>query len=564
LALAQSIKIKKSNLESFLSQISSKFTMPVLAPKFYSKTINMRKLTGLLLFLFITCSLFAQEKLNMEIINKIKEEGIKNSKVMDIAFQLTDVNGPRLAGSPGYSKAANWAKSELTKWGLTNAALEPWGEFGRGWELKKSYVAMSDPYYKPMIAYPKTLTKGTKGLQNADVLLIEAKDSAGLEKYKGQLKNKVIVWYKTDTLKQTFVADARRYTDEDLEKMANVKPQPRQATDTAQQRRMREFQRRGGANSLANKIKELAEKEGAVAVLSMSPRGHDGTLFVQGGGAYTTGSADNFLDIMVTMEDYMTICRLVKSGIPVKLDVDVKTAFDEKDTKGYNVMAEIKGSDPVLKDEIVMLGGHLDSWQAATGATDNAAGCAVMMEVVRIFKVLGIQPRRTIRIALWGGEEQGLLGSRGYVKNHFADPATMELKPEHAKFSSYFNIDNGTGKIRGIYLQENEKVKDIFTQWFTPFHDMGARTITISNTGGTDHGSFDAVGLPAFQFIQDPIEYNTRTHHTNMDSYDHLIAEDLQQISVIVASFVYNAAMRDEKLPRKELPQPRGTSQRAF
>lgn len=524
----------------------------------------MRKLTGLLFFLFITCSLFAQEKLNLEMINKIKEEGTKKSKVMDIAFQLTDVNGPRLAGSPGYTKAANWAKSELTKWGLTNAALEPWGEFGRGWELKKSYVAMSAPYYKPMIAYPKTWTKGTKGLQSADVLLIEAMDSADLERYKGRLKNKVIVWYKTDTLKQSFAADARRYTDEDLEKMANVKPQPRQAADTAQQRRMREFQRNRGANSFANKIKELAEKEGAVAVLSMSPRGHDGTLFVQGGGAYTTGSPDNFLDIMVAMEDYMTICRLIKSGVPVKLDVDVKTEFNEKDTKGYNVIAEIKGNDPALKDEIVMLGGHLDSWQAATGATDNAAGCAVIMEVVRILKTLGIQPRRTIRIALWGGEEQGLLGSRGYVKNHFADPATMELKPEHAKFSSYFNIDNGTGKIRGIYLQENEKVKDIFTQWFTPFHDMGAKTITISNTGGTDHGSFDAVGLPAFQFIQDPIEYNTRTHHTNMDSYDHLIAEDLQQISVIVASFVYNASMRDEKLPRKELPQPKGTNQRAF
>ena len=527
----------------------------------------MRKL-AVLFFLFVSYSLFAQEKLNLEMINKIKDEGTKNSKVMDIAFQLTDVNGPRLAGSPGYTKAANWAKSELAKWGLTNAALEPWGEFGRGWELKKSYVAMSAPYYKPMIAYPKTWTKGTKGLQNAEVLLIEAKDSTELEKYKGKLKNKVIVLYRTDTLKQTFIADAKRYTDEDLDKMANAKSQQsrgqNQAADTAQQRRMREFQRSRGAGSIANKVKELGEQEGAVALLSMSPRGHDGTLFAQGGGAYTAGSPDNFLDIMVTMEDYMSICRLVKAGVPVKLDVDVKTAFDEKDTKGYNVIAEIKGSDPALKDEIVMLGGHLDSWQAATGATDNAAGCAVMMETVRILKTLGVQPRRTIRIALWGGEEQGLLGSRGYVKNHFADPGTMELKPEHAKFSSYFNIDNGTGKIRGIYLQGNEKVKDIFTQWLTPFQDMGAKTASISNTGGTDHGSFDAVGLPGFQFIQDPIEYDTRTHHTNMDSYDHLIADDLQQISVIVASFVYNAAMRDEKLPRKELPQPRGTGQRGF
>ena len=528
----------------------------------------MRKLTVSLFFLFVSGLLFAQEKLNLEMINKIKDEGTKNSKVMNIAFQLTDVNGPRLAGSPGYTKAANWAKSELAKWGLTNATLEPWGEFGKGWELKKSYIAMSAPYYKPMIAYPKTWTKGTKGLQNAEVVLIEAKDSTELEKYKGKLKNKVIVLYRNDTLKQTFAADAKRYTDEDLDKMANAKPQqPRgqnQTADTAQERRMREFRRSRGAGSIANKVKELAEKEGAVALLSMSPRGHDGTLFAQGGGAYATSSPENFLDIMITAEDYGTICRLVKSGIPVKLDVDVKTAFDTKDTKGYNVVAEIKGSDPALKDEIVMLGGHLDSWQAATGATDNAAGCAVMMETVRILKALGVQPRRTIRIALWGGEEQGLLGSRGYVKNHFADPATMELKPEHAKFSSYFTIDNGTGKIRGIYLQGNEKVKDIFTEWLTPFHDMGAKTVTISNTGGTDHGSFDAVGLPGFQFIQDPIEYDTRTHHTNMDSYDHLIAADLQQISVIVASFVYNAAMRDEKLPRKELPQARGSGQRGF
>lgn len=522
----------------------------------------MRKLTASICLLLLHLVLIAQDQPDLEMVSRIKKEGLQNSKVMDIAFQLTDVNGPRLAGSQGYTKAANWAKSELTKWGLTNAALEPWGEFGKGWELKKSYVAMSAPYYKPMIAYPKTWTKGNKGLQNAEVMIIEASDSAGLVKYKGKLKNKIVLLYRNDTLRPTFTADARRFSDEDLQRMADAKPQqPRgqnQPADTAQQRRMREFQRSRGSASVASQLKALAEKEGAVAILSMSPRGHDGTLFVQGGGAYAKDAPENFLDIMITAEDYGTICRLVKSGVPVKLDVDVKTQFDTKDTRGYNVVAEIQGSDPALKDELVMLGGHLDSWQSATGATDNAAGCAVMMEAVRILKSLGVQPRRTIRIALWGGEEQGLLGSRGYVKNHFADPATMELKPGHAKFSSYFNIDNGTGKIRGVYLQGNEKVKGIFEQWLLPFHDMGAKTLTISNTGGTDHGSFDAVGLPGFQFIQDPIEYNTRTHHTNMDSYDHLVAEDLQQMSVIVASFVYHAAMRDEKLPRKELPQPRG------
>lgn len=530
----------------------------------------MRKSPVLFLLLLLTGFVSAQEKLDLNMINRIKEEGTRNSKVMDIAFYLTDANGPRLAGSPGYMKAANWAKAEMTKWGLSNAALEPWGEFGKGWELQKSYVALTAPYYKPMIAYPKTWTKGTKGLQHADVVLIEAQDSVALAAYKGKLKGKVIVMYRNDTLRQTFKADAVRYTDEELDKMAQAilqpaRPQNNRPADTAQARaRQQQFQRMQGPAQLLNKVREMALAEGAVALLSTSPRGHDGTLFVQGGGSYAKGAPENFLDIMVTYEDYLSICRLAKSGVPVKLDVDVKTEFNEKDTKGYNVIAEIKGTDPQLKDEIVMLGGHLDSWQSATGATDNAAGCAVMMEAVRILNTLGVKPRRTIRIALWGGEEQGLLGSRGYVKNHFADPANMELKPEHGKFSSYFNIDNGTGKIRGIYLQGNEKVKDIFTQWLTPFHDMGAKTVTVSNTGGTDHQSFDAVGLPGFQFIQDPIEYNTRTHHTNMDSYDHLIPEDLQQISVIVATFVYNAAMRDEKLPRKELPAPRGNNSRGF
>ncbi|MEI9943180.1 MAG: M20/M25/M40 family metallo-hydrolase [Chitinophagaceae bacterium] len=509
----------------------------------------MRKIFfSLISFLFLL-AVSAQEKIDLAVINKIKEEGTKNSKVMDIAFHLTDVNGPRLSASPGLLKASNWAKDEMTKWGLVNANLEAWGEFGKGWELEKNYVAMTAPYYKPLIAFPKTWTKGTKGLKSADILLVKAKDSVELESYRGKFKGKIVLLYRNDTLKQSFKADASRYTDEELERMAKAPAQQRQRTTVLTGRRMPQ---------IVNIIRDMAAQEGAVAVLSTSPRGHDGTIFVQGGGTYDAKSPENFPDIMLAIEDYMTLCRLADAGYPVKLDMDVKTAFQTKDTKGYNVIAEIKGTDPQLKDEVVMLGAHLDSWQSATGATDNAAGSAVMMEVMRILKTLGIQPRRTIRIALWTGEEQGLLGSKGYVKNHFGDPATMQMKPEHEKFSSYFNIDNGTGKVRGIYLQGNDKVKDIFQQWLAPFNDMGAKTVTISNTGGTDHQSFDAVGLPGFQFIQDPIEYDTRTHHSNMDSYDHLIAEDLKQISVIVASFVYNAAMRDEKLPRKELRSTAG------
>lgn len=525
----------------------------------------MKKLIVSAFLFFIAFAISAQEKLDMDMINKIRKEGLEDSHVMDIAFHLTDASGPRLTSSPGFFRAANWAKDQLTKWGLTDAALEPWGDFGKGWELKKSYVAMTSPYYRPLIAFPKAWTEGTNGLKNAEVMLIEVKDSADLEQYRGKLKGKVLLLYRDDTLRQSFKPDAERYTDEELEKMANAEPQQprqRQPGDTSQFRRLRpQFQRNREALRLTNILKDMAKEEGAVAILSYSSKGTDGTLFVQGGGAYSANAPANFLDIEVAMEDYLSLQRLVKAGVPVKLDVDVQTAFSNPDSKAYNVVAEIKGTDPKLKDELVMLGGHLDSWQGATGATDNGAGCVVMMEAVRILKALGVQPRRTIRIALWSGEEEGLLGSRAYVKKHFADIDTATkkwiLKPEYDKFSSYFNIDNGTGKIRGIYLQGNEKERDIFQQWLAPFNDLGAKTVTISNTGGTDHLSFDGVGLPGFQFIQDDIEYETRTHHSNMDTYDHLLPDDLKQIATIVASFVYDAAMRDEKLPRKPMPEPR-------
>jgi carboxypeptidase Q len=493
------------------------------------------------------------EKIDLTTIQKIRDEGLQRSHVMDIAFHLTDASGNRLTASPGFNRAANWAKQQLTDWGLVNAALDPWGEFGKGWELEKSYIALSAPYYKPLIAYPKAWCSGTEGPKSAQILLISATDSAGLDRYKGQMAGKIIIPEVSEVYQQSFKADASRYTDDQLDSMSKVVMKP---VDTAEMRRRRAAFNRGAAAFL-NALRNEAQKEGAIAILSESPRGHDGTLFVQGGGTYKTDAPANFLDIVITLEDYTSIVRLLKAGTPVTLDADVQTKFFTDDTKGYNVIAEIKGTDKKLKDEVVMLGGHLDSWHSATGATDNAAGCTVMMEVVRILKTLGIQPRRTIRIALWSGEEEGLLGSRGYVKKTFADPTTMQLLPAHEKLAGYFNIDNGTGKVRGIYLQGNEACRPIFTQWLKPFQDLGATTVTISNTGGTDHQSFDAVGLPGFQFIQDEIEYSTRTHHTNMDSYEHLREDDLKQIATIVAAFVYNTAQRDEKLPRKPLPEPR-------
>ncbi|HTE24421.1 M20/M25/M40 family metallo-hydrolase [Flavitalea sp.] len=509
----------------------------------------MRKICISVSLIALSMLTFGQEKIDQDMMQKIRAEGLNNSKVMDIVFQLTDVNGPRLMNSPGYLKAANYAKTTLAGYGLENSKLESWGEWGKGWELQKSYVAMTAPYYRPLIAFPKTWTGSTNGLQTGELLLLTAKTPEELKAFEGKLKGKIIIFPRTDTLIPTYTSDASRFTSEQLQTMADYDPK------SAPTRAPGNFRQAQGGGTGINLItlKEMAAKEGAIAIISTTPRGRDGTLFVQGGGAYSAAAPANFLDIVVAFEEYMSLYRLAAANVPVKLELDVKSRFTNEDTKGYNVIAEIKGTDKNLKDEIVMLGGHLDSWHASHGATDNAAGCAVMMEAVRILKTLGVKPRRTIRIALWGGEEQGLHGSRNYVKNHFTDTTLnpRRFNKEGDKVSGYFNLDNGTGKIRGIYTQGNAGVKDIFKQWLTPFNDLGATTVTLQNTGGTDHQAFDGVFIPGFQFIQDPVEYNTRTHHTNMDGYDHLQADDLKQAATIIAAFVYNTAQRDEKLPRK-------------
>ncbi|MGI8601106.1 MAG: M28 family metallopeptidase [Chitinophagaceae bacterium] len=516
----------------------------------------MRKIAILFPVLFLAVLTYSQNDApDLNIVNKIRQEGMQNSKVMEIAFYLTDVSGPRLTASPGYLNAANWAKNKLTSLGLSNAVVEPWGEFGKGWQQERSYVAMTKPYYQPFIAIPKAWTKGTPGnsTMNGEVILITAKDSAGLKQYEGKLNNKIVMTWNADTLKPSFRADGRRWEDTTLEKMAAAVPQE----NTARGGRGNQSPEWMAMQAFNRTLNALMLKEKPALILSMNPRGNNGTLFVSSGGQYQKDAPEAPASVVISSDEYLKLQRLINAGIKVELEADVKTRFFTADLKGYNVIAEIPGTDPVLKNEVVMLGSHLDSWHGSTGATDNASGCAVMMEAVRILQALNIKPRRTIRIALWGGEEQGLHGSRNYVKNHIGDPATMEIKPAHEKISAYYNLDNGTGRIRGVYLQGNAGVSPIFSKWLEPFKDLDAKTVTISNTGGTDHLSFDAVGIPGFQFIQDPIEYSTRTHHTNMDSYDHLIPEDLKQASVIVASFVYHSAMRDEKLPRKELPKAR-------
>jgi hypothetical protein len=503
----------------------------------------------ILLALAVTQFALAQEPVNLEIVSRIKSEGFQNSQVMETLFWLTDVHGPRLTGSPNMKASSEWARDQLAKWGMENAKLESWGTFGRGWTTEKFSIEMLEPQYQPIIAWPQAWTAGTNGAVSGTPVIMNVTTEEDLAKYKGKLRGAIVLTQKPREAETHFDADAKRRDEKNLAELAQA---PELGAASPFEARMQEFR---AQRALRDKLTKLFKEEG-VAVLLQPSRGEHGTLFAGGAGSRNVGADTGVPTMVVAIEHYSRVWRLMEKGLPVKLEVNIQNRFHENDSLGYNVVAEIPGADKKLKDEVVMLGGHLDSWHPGTGSTDNAAGCAVTMEAVRILKALGVQPRRTIRIALWSGEEQGLLGSRGYVKKHFADPAVMKPTPEHDKFAAYFNLDNGTGKIRGVYLQGNDMVRPIFEAWLKPFNDLGANTLTIRNTGGTDHLSYDAVGLPGFQFIQDEIDYDTRTHHTNMDLYDHAIKGDLMQASMIMAAFVYHAAMREEKLPRKPMPTP--------
>ena len=501
------------------------------------------------ILLFITCfpvAVLSQEKIDTAMIRKIKEEEKNNSQVAAIAHNLTDVAGPRLTNSPGYKRAIAWVTKTLKEWGLQNAGPEAWGEFGRGWSTERSYLAMKQPYYQSFIAYPIAWTNGTGKPITAPVFLLDKLDSATIIKAGDSLRGKIVMTKSSNiNLRSAFNAYATRYTDSALQNMQDMYMLTTQQLNFFIPYLVAEY-----------RSKLFLQSKGAVGLLSSGSQGRDGTIVVDGSPAYAKNYAATLPELVVSREDYLRLQRLKQDKKEVQLEMDVQNTFYSDDLTGYNVVGEIPGTDPTLKKQVVMLGGHLDSWHSGTGATDNGAGCIVMMEAMRILKTLGVQPRRTIRIALWGGEEQGLLGSFGYVKKHYGDPKDMKLLPEQQNVSAYYNLDNGTGKIRGIFLQNNEQVRDIFKAWLEPFADMGAATISSKNTGSTDHLSFDAVGIPGFQFIQDPMEYETRTHHSNMDTYEHLSIEDLKQAATIVAAFVYNSAMRDQMLPRKPLSKP--------
>jgi hypothetical protein len=508
----------------------------------------MNKLLSALAPCLFACTIAAaQETVDMTMMQKIRDEEKNNSQVEMIAHNITDVCGPRLTNSPGYNRALDWVTAICKKWGLQNAGREAWGEFGRGWSNEQGTLALKMPYYENIIGYPVPWCKNTKNNVQAELIMLDALDSATINKAGDAIKGKIVMVKPGGTsIPDAFKAYATRYGDTSLDNLPDMYMVSRKDMEGYMP-----FIKSGYYTML------YLEQKGAVGLVLSNRSSIDGTVFVDGGSGFAKGYQPTLPEMKISREDYLKLMRLMRDDKKVQLEMNIQNTFYDKDLTGYNVVAEIAGTDPTLKSEVVMLGGHLDSWAGGTGATDNGAGSIVTLEAIRILKTLGIQPKRTIRIALWGGEEQGLYGSYGYVKKHFGDAADMKLKPEQEKITAYYNLDNGSGKIRGLYTQNNPAVKEIFKAWLAPFADMGANGgVTNSNTGSTDHISFDAVGIPGFQFIQDPLEYETRTHHSNMDTYDHLSIPDLQQAAVIVAAFVYNTAMRSEKLPRKPLPQP--------
>jgi hypothetical protein len=508
---------------------------------------------------------------------------------METLSYLTDVIGPRLTGSPNMKRANDWTRDQLAKWGLQNAHLESWGPFGRGWALKSFSAEVIEPQAIPLIAYPKAWSPGAN-IPLGDVVYFDAKDEAGFARFKGQLRGKIVLLDLSSEVEAHFEPQATRLTDKQLLALADAGSSG--AADFASRAANPRFLEFIKNRVFATKKLQFISSEGAALVIFPST-GDGGTLFVDAAtipheldmsSPIATVRSMFFSDdqpyklnvkppvpqFVLSIEQYNRILRMIAAGEKVRMKVALATEFSKDQVMGYNTIAEIPGTDKA--DEIVMVGGHMDSWHSGTGATDNGAGVAAAMEAVRIIQALGLKPRRTVRIALWSGEEQGLLGSQAYVAQHFGKPdnetkeesfmrlirggiaAKIARGPEYDKLSAYYNLDNGTGRIRGVYLQSNEAVRPIFRRWLQPFRDLDASTLTASDTGGTDHLSFDAIGLPGFQFIQDEIEYDTRTHHSNQDVFDRIQAEDMKQAATIMAAFIYNTAMLDEKLPRKKNP----------
>ena len=518
-----------------------------------------------------------KEALDYTAYDEIRREALAHSHVMEYASALMDAIGPRLTGSPNLKRANEWTRDQLTAMGCSNAHLEDWGEFGMAWEQENTWVRMTSPDKAVFIAQAAPWSPATKGAVSGRAVWADIKEEKDFDTYKGNLAGKIVLLGEMREVKPVEKPLFTRYDEAELKKIEQY-PIRQEQFQAFLQRYIKRMEFR-------QKLGQFLASEGAVAVIlpsrdSENGGGSGGTVFDDNGSGfgprpYQRDQMNPLPLAVMAIENYGRMYRLLKASVPVTIELNIETKFGGDHEHGFDTVAEIPGTDPKLKDEVVMVGGHLDSWAAATGATDNGAGSVVAMEVMRVLNILHLKPRRTVRIALWTGEEQGLYGSHGYVDQRFGhiprstEPDQLKLgewmrkvvgpvqvKPEQEKISVYFNVDNGSGKIRGIYLQGNAAVGPIFAQWMAPLKDVGVSTLTLQNTGGTDHLSFDAVGIPGFQFIQDPLDYDTRTHHSNMDTYERLQAEDLAQAAFVEAIFVYNAATRDQMLPRKPMPHP--------
>ncbi len=533
--------------------------------------------------LLLALPALCQERVDLGIVDRIKAEAFDRSRVMETLRNLTDVHGPRLTGSPEFEDAARWAMGELNGYGVANVHLEKWGPFGRAWTLQQSSLELIEPRYSQLTAVPLAWSASSNGPVTGDLVMAPLRVSfrdgpkkwkealqAYRTKWAGNLRGKIVLLNEPKVPAPQSNALFRRYTAADLADLEIAPaPAPKLAAKKLDGLEWPEDPSEIGKffGSLPNALMEqlydlhdeaVAErgeffaKEGVAGVLLEDDRAHDGMLFSEAAGGFKTAVTPAPPTFVVTAEQYNRIARLVDKKTPARVRLNLKATASDRDMDGLNIIGEIPGGG--RKDELVMVGAHFDSWHSGTGATDNGAGSAVMIEVMRILKAANLKLDRTVRIGLWGGEEQGLFGSRAYVKEHFADPKTMRVTSEHGKLSGYFNLDNGSGKIRGVYLQGHEAMRPIFESWLAPFRDMGVTTISIRNTGGTDHLSFAAVGLPGFQFIQDPLDYGTITHHSDLDTWDHAVPEDLMQASAVIATLVYQTATRKEMLPRRELP----------
>jgi hypothetical protein len=520
------------------------------------------------LLIVITIPATSQKK-DLDAAKRIQDNALNHSQIMDIVGYLTDVCGPRLTGSPNLRRAEEYARDKLRDWGVANAHLESWGPFGRGWSLEGFTANISSPSFSPLIAYPKAWSPGTNGTVRGEVVFLDVKTPEDLNKYKGRLKGKIVLFSPARHVDPLFAPPAQRRTDEELQRLANA-PAPGEPAPLQPSPEQR------AAEDLDYRKWQLIQSEGAAVVLEPSFR-DAGTVYVTAAtvpypsdvpfrkrvNAWDLSSPVVTPQINVAAEQYNRIVRLVVRGILVQLEVNIATRFYDNDPMSYNVIGEIPGTD--LKDEVVIIGGCIDSWHAGTGATDNAAGAATVLEVIRILQSLGLKPRRTIRVGLWSAEEQGGLGSRAYVAAHLGRRidavdgrtarARFEFKPEYGKFDTYLNFDYGTGRIRGIFLQGNTAAQALFRDALDQVKALDASTVSVANVGASDHISFDEIGLPGFQWIRDYMEGSgTRAPHTNMDTYDHVLEDDLKQSAAVAASVVYDLSMRDEKVPRKPLP----------